>query len=181
MTTATSQSTTLALSKGGASLVDLLVDAPEVRVVVTGPRMLYDHLNLLTTLTPADGCNAHRVKELADTLEGAIHCGAIGVHPAEIEVKSYRAGVLLRIGLGPANMYQSVLVLRTRTGETFRELLTRLLTDDPDRYFFAGLHGVPASGHLEHDHSQGDDHSGHDHNGHDHSHGNGGAGGHGHP
>ncbi|MBC2907443.1 hypothetical protein [Streptomyces cupreus] len=176
MTTATPRTLTLALSKGGATLVDLLVDVPEVRVVVTGPRMLYEHLNLLTTLTPADGCNAHRVQELAANLEGAVHCGAVGVRQAEIDVQSYRAGVLLQIGLGPANMYQSELVLRTRTGETFRALITRLLTDDPARPFFVGLHGVPASGHLEHDHSPGGDthpEPGH----HDH----GGGGGHGHP
>ncbi|MGV9456684.1 hypothetical protein [Streptomyces sp. NPDC003635] len=153
MPTATARSTTLALGKGGASLVDLLVDVPEVRVVVTGPRMLYDHLSLLTTLTAADGCTAHRLKELADSLEASVHCGAVGVRPVEIEVAPYRAGVLLRIGLGPANMYLSELVLTTRTGETFRELLTRLLTDDPDRSFFAGLHGVAATGHLEHHHS----------------------------
>ncbi|GLW46994.1 hypothetical protein Stsp02_26560 [Streptomyces sp. NBRC 14336] len=173
MATSAYRSATLALSKGGASLVDLLVDAPEVRVVVTGPGMLYDHLVLLTTLTPADGCNAHRVKELAASLEGTVHCGAVGVHPAEISVTPYRAGVLLRIGLGPANMYQSTLVLRTHTDETFRELLTRLLSDDPERPFFAGLHGVPATGHLEHHHSTGG--GGHDH------HGRQGGSGHGHP
>ncbi|MGH8900354.1 MAG: hypothetical protein ACRDYA_01405 [Egibacteraceae bacterium] len=39
-----------------------------------------------------------------------------------------------------------------RAGETFRALITRLLSDDPSRPFFAGLHGVTATGHLEHSH-----------------------------
>lgn len=196
MTTASAVSTTVALTKGGASLVDLLVDVPEVRIVVTGPRMLIDHLVLLTTLSPFDGCNAHRVKELADSLEGTVHCGLVGVQPAEIDVATNRSGVLLQIGLGPASMYQSELALRTRTGETFRALISRLLTDDPARPFFAGLYGVPADGHLEHQHPPGGGqppppgHGDHEHGaggGHEH-HGEGGGhehhgedGGHGHP
>jgi hypothetical protein len=50
-------------------------------------------------------------------------------------------------------MYQSELVLRTRTGETFRELLSRLLADCAPAPFFAGLHAVTATGHLEHHHA----------------------------
>jgi hypothetical protein len=63
-----------------------------------------------------------------------------------------RAGGVLQIELGPPTMYQSELVLRTRTGETFRALIHRLLTVDPSMPFFAGLRAVPATGHLEHDH-----------------------------
>ncbi|MFI9167888.1 hypothetical protein [Streptomyces lincolnensis] len=181
MPTASADSTTVALTKGGASLVDLLVDVPEVRIVVTGPRMLIDHLVLLTTLSPFDGCTVHRVQELADNLEGTIHCGLVGVQPAEIDVASNRSGVLLRIGLGPASMYQSELALRTRTGETLRALIGRLLTDDPARPFFAGLYGVPATGHLEHQHPPDAPPTppGHDH--HEHHEHQGGGSGHGHP
>ncbi|MGP3925146.1 hypothetical protein ACTWQC_18760 [Streptomyces sp. 8N616] len=175
MTTAASSTTTIVLTKGGASLVDLLIDTPELRIIVTGPRMLFDHLNLLTTLSPFEGCTAPRLKDLADSLEGTIHCGLIGVQQAQIGVNKYRSGGILQIGLGPAAMYQSELVLRTRTGETFRALISRLLPSDPSRPFFAGLHGVPATGHLEHHHRPGGGH----HDNHDHHHGEGG--GHGRP
>ena len=69
-------------------------------------------------------------------------------------------------------MYQSELVLRCTTGETFREAIGRLLSTDPSAPFFAGLYAVPATGHLEHHHggtgteeNHGDhgDHGSHDH------------------
>lgn len=173
MTTAAASSRTAVLTKGGASLLDLLVDVAELRIIVTGPRMLFDHLNLLTTLSPFEGCTAQRLKELADSLEGTIHCGLVGIRQAEIEVTKYRSGAILQIGLGPASMYQSELVLRTRTGETLAALITRLLHSAPSRPFFVGLHGVPATGHLEHHHPSGGDgpDDGHGHHGEGGSHG----------
>ncbi|WP_159395170.1 hypothetical protein [Streptomyces albireticuli] len=150
--------------------MDLLVGTAEFKITVTGPRMLFEHLNLLTTLSPFEGCTAQRVEELAHHLEGTIHCGLIGIQQADITVDKHRAGAVLQIGLGPASMYQSELVLRTRTGETFRALITRLLSDDPSRPFFAGLYAVPATGHLEHHHPPaggGGGHGGHgEHGGH---------------
>ncbi|MFE0044848.1 hypothetical protein [Streptomyces albireticuli] len=152
MTAAPSSTSSVVLSKGGAALVDLLVDTAEFKITVTGPRMLFAHLSLLTTLSPFEGSTAQRVEELAHHLEGTVHCGLIGIQQADITVDKHRAGAVLQIGLGPASMYQSELVLRTRTGETFRALITRLLSDDPSRPFFAGLYAVPATGHLEHHH-----------------------------
>jgi hypothetical protein len=177
----------VALYKSGPGLIDLLVDVAELRISVTGPRMLFERLELLTTLSAFDGCTVLRLRDLAASLEGTVHCGLVGIERATIEVATLRSGGVLRIGVGPPSMYQSDLILRTRTGETFRALVTRLLSTDPERSFFAGLHGVPATGHLEH-HGvgvpdggghDGDDggHDGHDH-GHDHGHDAGGGDGH---
>ncbi|RSS38401.1 hypothetical protein EF912_34045 [Streptomyces sp. WAC07061] len=138
------------LSEGGPGLVDLLADTTELRIAVTGPRMLFERLRLLTTLSSVEGCTAQRLEELADRLEGTLHCGLTGIQEAPVTVETHRAGPVLEIGLGPASMYRSELVLRTTTAETFRSLLTRLLSDDPARPFFAGLYPVPAAGHLEH-------------------------------
>jgi hypothetical protein len=140
------------LFKGGPSLVNLLVDASEYRIVVTGPRMLYERLELLTTLSVFEGCNVYRLEELALLLDAQVYCGAVGVEPAEITIETHRTGPTLIIGLGPMSMYESELVLRTKTGETFRALLTRLLAGDPARPFIAVLHGVTATGHPEHAH-----------------------------
>ncbi|RST00722.1 hypothetical protein EF910_30545 [Streptomyces sp. WAC07149] len=140
------------LSKGGPGLVDLLADSTELRITVTGPLMLFERLRLLTTLSPFEGCTAQRLEELAGRLEGTLHCGLTGIQEAPVTVETHRAGAVLEIGLGPASMYQSELVLHTTTAETFRALLTRLLSDDPARPFFAGLYPVPATGHLEHHH-----------------------------
>jgi hypothetical protein len=141
------------LFKGGPTLLDLLIDVSELRLSVTGPRMLFEKLVLVTTLSALDGCTAGQLRELADSVEGTVHCGLVGVQRADITVAAVRSGAHVEIGLGPPTMYQSELVLRTRTGETFRQLLQRLLTRDPTRPFLAGLHPVTATGHLEHHHS----------------------------
>ncbi len=150
-----------ALFKGGPTLIDLLIDATELRITVTGPRMLFERLQLLTTLSVFEGCTVQRLQDFADCLEGNIHCGLVGIQHALIKVESHRSGGMLQIDLGPPSMYQSELVLRTRTGETFRTLIQRLLCADPSRPLFVGLHGVPATGHLEHHHGSGDEHGGH--------------------
>ncbi|SFP77247.1 hypothetical protein SAMN05660464_4196 [Geodermatophilus dictyosporus] len=166
----TSASTTASTSlfKGGPTLLDLLVDVGELRIAVTGPRMLFEKLTLVTTLSAFDGCTVGRLRELADSLEGTVHCGLVGVQRAEIAVTAVRSGGHLEIGLGPPSMYQSELVLRTRTGETFRELLSRVLAGDAPGPFTAGLHPVTASGHLEHHFGpdpDGGNGGGHDHGG----------------
>jgi len=159
-------SASMALFKGGPTLIDLLVDVTELRITVTGPRMLFERLELVTTLSALDGCTVQQLRELAGCLEGTIHCGLVGVQHAGIKVETLRSGGSLQIDLGPPSMYQSELVLRTRTGETFRALVQRLLASDPSRPFVAGLHAVTASGHLEHGHAGTPGHGGHQHAGH---------------
>jgi hypothetical protein len=155
-----------ALFKGGPTLIDLLVDVTELRITVTGPRMLFERLELVTTLSALDGCTVQQLRKLAGCLEGTIHCGLVGVQHAGIQVETLRSGGSLQIDLGSANMYQSELVLRTRTGETFRALVQRLLVSDPSRSFVAGLHAVTASGHLEHGHAGTPGDGGHQHSPH---------------
>jgi len=156
MTGGTPSAAATALFKGGPTLIDLLIDVKELRITVTGPRMLFDSLQLLTTLSAVEGCTAQRLQDLADSLEGTIHCGLVGIVRAPITVAGLRSGGILQIDVGPPSLYQSELVLRTRTGETFRALIRRLLSTDPSRPFLAGLHGVTATGHLEHHHGPGD-------------------------
>lgn len=176
----------MSLFKGGPTLLDLMVDVSELRITVNGPQMLFEKLTLVTTLSAFDGCTVERMQDLAASLEGTIHCGLVGVQRAQISVQTVRSGGHLEVGLGPPSMYQSELVLRTRTGETFRELLSRLLAGGAPDPFLAGLHAVTATGHLEHHHAGNLDHgnggthtpdNGHEHGGgHDHDH----TAGHGH-
>lgn len=173
--TPSSTTASTALFKGGPTLLDLLIDVNELRITVTGPRMLFEKLVLVTTLSAFDGCSVGRMRELADSLEGTIHCGLVGMQRAEITVQTVRSGGHLEISLGPPNLYQSELVLRTRTGETFRDLLVRLLAGGSSAPFIAGLHPVTATGHHEHhigpDPDGGND-GGNDHGG-EHLHGGG--------
>jgi hypothetical protein len=149
------------LFKGGPGLIDLLIDASEVRMAITGPRMLFDHIDVLSTLSAFDGWTVARLRELAANLEGSVHCGLIGIAAASIGVEERRSGGVLRIDFGPASMYQSELLLRTRTGETFRALIERIMRLDRSRACFVGLHGVTATGHLEHHHAPGVAHNEH--------------------
>lgn len=166
--THTSTTASTSLFKGGPTLIDLSIDVSELRIAVTGPGMLFERLTFVTTLSAFEGCTVERMRKLADSLDGTIHCGLVGVQRLDITAKAARSGGHLEIGLGPPNMYQSELMLRTRTGETFRELLSRLLFGASTEPFFAGLHPVTAIGHLEHGHGDapdGGNGGGHDHGG----------------
>jgi hypothetical protein len=66
------------LFKGGPNLIDLLIDANELRITVTGPRMLFERLQLVTTLSTFEGYTVPRLREFVDHLEGTIHCGLVG-------------------------------------------------------------------------------------------------------
>jgi hypothetical protein len=163
----TSEISSVLFYKGGPTLINLLIDNTELRIIVTGPRMLFERLQLLTTLSAFDGCTVRRLQDLANSLEGTIHCGLVGVIRADIIVEKLRSGGILQIDLGPASMYQSELILRTRTGETFSSLIHRVLSPSQVYPFFVGLYGVPATGHLEHNHGSIDDgHSTHNHSNH---------------
>ena len=96
-----STSASALLFTGGPSLVDLAVDATELRITVTGPRMLFERLDFVTTLSAFDGCTVPRLRDFAGCLEGSIHCGLIGIQSAPISVTSMRAGGVLQIELGP--------------------------------------------------------------------------------
>lgn len=140
------------LLKGGPNLVEVYVDSPELHLVVTGPGMLFDRLDLVTTLSSIDGCTSQAIVELADSIEGDVYCGLNGIEALEIGVESHRAGVVLQIGLGTPSMYQSELVLRTRSGETFQALIDRTVASGATDSFFVGLHAVVATTHMEHQH-----------------------------
>lgn len=169
MTIESSGTGSTVLFKGGPTLIDLLIDVSELRITVTGPRMLFERLDLVTTLSAFDGCTVQRLRELASSLDGTIHCGLMGMQRAEITVEPARTGGILQIDLGPPSLYQSELALRTRTGETFSALLQRLLSNDPSQPFFVGLHGVTATGHLEHHHAAGTGDAGHGDTGQNHA------------
>jgi hypothetical protein len=174
------------LGKGGPSLVDLRQPTDVIRLLVTGPGMLFSKLRLLTTVDVFGGATVDALHELAKAIEAIAICGHTSLREADVSVTRQRTGAVVDIDLGPANMYQSEVVLRTRTGETFEELLSRVFGGRDMNRDIVVLHPVVATGHLEHAH--GTIHNppdgqpaghGHDHGGgHDHQ---GAGGGHGHP
>lgn len=168
---------TVVLGKGGPTLINLRRGESRLRLLVTGPGMLFSNLRLVTTLDVFQGASVDALAELGEALEVTAVCGHTFPREAEVAVTRQRTGAALDIDLGPANMYQSEITVRTRTGETFDALLARVFGDLGDH--LVAIHPVTATGHLEHAHGSihkppaPPDDGGHDH----HHHG----GGHGHP
>ncbi len=140
------------LHKGGPTLIDLRQPATELNIIVTGPGMLFAGLRLLTSLSILDGCSFSQLRVLASSIEGHVFCGGTGIQRVDITVNQYRTGGALDIGVGPPSMYQSEIVLRTTSGETFATLIDRILNRGRGGPYLAALHGVVASGHMEHSH-----------------------------
>lgn len=165
---------TFVLGKGGPSLVDLRIRRSEIRLLVTGPGMLYEKLQMVTSLSISEGCHFRTMEKLAQGLSAYALCGSAGSRPAEIRTIGRRTSPVIEIEPGPHSMYQNELVLKTRNGWSFDKMIRKTIaenSDDDD--FLVALEPIPASGHTEH-------HVRHDLFGHDPSHdGHSGHGGHG--
>lgn len=141
---------TYVIGKGGPFLLDLRLESPELRILVTGPKMLYEKLRLVTSLSLMDGCYFGALQKLADELEVEVYCGSVGIEPVHIEVVRHRAGAQIEIGMGPISMYQSELRVRTRSGRPLGQVIDELLTHRFVRDYIVALEPIPATGHMEH-------------------------------
>lgn len=142
---------TFVLGKGGPSLVDLRIRRSEFRILVTGPGMLYEKLQLVTTLSISEGCHFRTMEKLAERLSAVALCGSAGSRPAEIRTVGRRTSPVIEIEPGPHSMYQNELVIQTRNGWSFDKLIRKTIaenSDDDD--FIVALEALPASGHMEH-------------------------------
>lgn len=135
---------------GGPRLLDIFVGTDEIEILVTGPGMLFDRLELVTNLSALDGCTFGALEAIAADLEGISACGHRAPEHVDIRVEAHRTGPELVLDLGPASMYQSVLTLRTRSGQSFRELLRAAMGREN---LIAALQAVRATAHHEHHHS----------------------------
>lgn len=141
---------TYVLGKGGPTLLDLRLESPEMRILITGPGMLYEKLRLLTSLGVSEGCHYRTLQALAGQLSATALCGAEGTQRVPISVVGRRTSAVIEIQLGPDSMYQNELVLTTTDGTSLRELLDRTIAEwyDGSDYVVA-LEPIPADGHLE--------------------------------
>lgn len=146
---------TVVLTKAGPRLINLYIDEQELHILVNGPGMLYSSLQLMTNRSVVDGANFSFLQEISNGLEAIVDCPHSPVRRAPITVESHRLGAELSIDLGPPNMYQSELRLRTSGGGTFRQLIDEALRDhnsthDGHEELVAVLVAVRATGHHEH-------------------------------
>lgn len=136
------------INKGGARLLDCLVDSDEIDILVTGPGMLFKQLELVTNLSAFEGCDAGFFIDVAKDIEATIYCGHQPPEIVDVNVESHRTGMELTINLGPPSMYQSLVKLCTRSGRTFRDLLIGARGNLPE--MMAAFNVVRAGGHQEH-------------------------------
>jgi hypothetical protein len=139
------------LGKGTSRLLDVRVNADEIRLLVNGPTMLYGACRLLTSLDAAAGATFQAWNDLAGALTCTSHCGLNGKTDIPVVVLPSRIGTCLEFGTGPMSMYLATVVLRPkRRGTTFRQVIDDAFGNPGVRYQ-AFIVPEPATGHLEHD------------------------------
>jgi hypothetical protein len=145
---------TIVLTKAGPRLVDLYIDEEEISLVVNGPGMLFEKLELMTNRSAVEGATVAFYRTVADGLAATVDCPAEPLATAPITVEPHRLGAELSIGLGSMSMYQNEVRLRTTTGESFRALIDRALGERHpfrrDVATMAALVAHRATGHQEH-------------------------------
>jgi hypothetical protein len=142
------------LGKGGPSLFDLRTNTREVILLVTGPGMLFDHLEVLTTLSAAAGATARAWQAFTKGMECVANCSNVSKLKIMPELKRSRVGMRVHIALGPIGMYQTELILRVRKRDsTFRKFCDEVFgPPKPAASYSVFLYPAIASGHPEHHH-----------------------------
>jgi hypothetical protein len=130
--------------------------------------MLFDKLQLLTSLDAADGATTGAHQKLSRALQGVVHCGHRAPEKVPIDAALSRIGARVEIGLGPMGMYQSELILKTKSGKSFRDVLDSTFVRGKKRAYTAMLSPVAGQGHPEahhapHGHEHPPDHGPHHH------------------
>jgi hypothetical protein len=139
------------IGHGGPTLLDLRLDASEVRILLNGPGMLVGKLRLLTSVDASAGATHANLAALAGELRCVALCGYTGPVEIPVEVLTSRLGTRLEIGVGPTGMYQTELVLQTRSGEALGKAIARTLTLGKELgSYLVALEPLAAEGHPEH-------------------------------
>lgn len=112
------------------------------RILVNGTGMLFDRLRVLTSLDMQAGYTFNAVEAFARELEVTALCGNTGVQD-KVEAVSSRIGMRVEFGVGPTGMYQSELILRTRSDRPFDEVLCGIFRV-PNNHSFLFAFGTDA-------------------------------------
>ena len=142
------------LGKGGPSLFDLRSNTREVILLVTGPGMLFDHLEVLTTLSAPAGATAKAWQAFTKGIDCVANCSNVSKLKIMPELKTSRVGMRVHIALGPIGMYQTELRLRVRKRDsTLRKFCDQVFgRPKPAASYSVFLYPAVATGHPEHHH-----------------------------
>jgi hypothetical protein len=138
---------TYILAQGAPGLLNLLLPVYRFHILVNGPGMLFDRLRVLTSLDMQAGYTFDAVETFARELEVTALCGNTGVQEVKVEAVSSRIGMRVEFGVGPTGMYQSELILRTRSDRPFDEVLRRIFRVPSNHSFLFALEPMPGTGH----------------------------------
>jgi hypothetical protein len=138
-----------AIGIGGSMLLDLRVDANAIRVVINQPG-LFDSLKLVTSLGIIHGFSAATIARFKDELDLTLLSGRTSKSAPEALTMPF--GASLKIPLGPPNMFQAELIISTKSGESFEQLIARTLAEHLPKSYLVALEPVPGSGGHGHHH-----------------------------
>ena len=100
---------TVVLTKSGPRIIDLYLEESELSIVINGPGMLYEKLELMTNRSAVTGATFEFFEQIARGFEAIVDCPHAPIRRTRVTVTSHRLGAELAIDLGPVSMYQSEL------------------------------------------------------------------------
>ena len=109
----------------------------ELEIGIDGPKMRIDGLQLVSSLSLIDGHEHSALEGIRSDIEGMVYCGHTSDVEVHIGIERNTIGPYLSFDVGPMGMYTSKMVLKTKSGRSFRDLI--------DHHFsvFAGELGLP--------------------------------------
>ena len=109
----------------GARVIDIRQARSQIVIAIDGPGMSVSHLELVTSLSMWQGHDVAALKEIAEDIDAQVQCGHKPDSSVTVTPVQTALGPILTIDVGPMGMYTSKLTLKTRSGNSFRELLDR--------------------------------------------------------
>lgn len=112
---------------GGPLLLDIYRPVYMFHMVIKGAGTSFAKLHLVSSLTFSHGLCVKALELFAYSLQATVYSSRATAEDVPIRVISGATQASLEIGVGPAGTDHNDLFLRTVTGETFVELIQRLL------------------------------------------------------
>ena len=134
-----SKSIRYAIGSGGATFLDLNIDASIVEILVNGPGMEIRNLVLVTSLSYADGYDAKSLRRFDNELIVASLCGHVGLEDVATAIRFPHQSPQLEFGVGSTGMYLNRLFLETKSGVSMASLIKKYLSPNSRKKCIVGL------------------------------------------
>ena len=147
------------LGHEGPTLLNFRIGYPKFDVGMNGPGLLFNALELRTSLHLQDGCDYAAHRRLIEGFKVTAFCGHLPPGEVSIRVVGSTLAAYVSIDAGPPSMYMSHLRFETLAGETFQELCDRTLNPFGRKDYLVAMvpifnEGVGHGGHHSHSHDR---------------------------